>query len=97
MGTKPFMSTHPIATRLGLWLRGIYLVQVKTRCRADRLQVKAELAAADGRIAASASRPCMATYRSPFVRFLRCGPRSTPPITVLALGTSKSSQSSDAE
>ena len=35
------------------------------------LQVKAELVSADGRVAASASRPCTVTYRSPLVRMLR--------------------------
>lgn len=37
------------------------------------LQVKAELVSVDGRVAATASRPCTITYRSPVVRMLRQG------------------------
>lgn len=40
------------------------------------MQVKAELAAADGRVAAATSRPCTITYRSPLVRGIRCAPAS---------------------
>ena len=38
----------------------------------DVFQVAAELVAADGRVAASASRPCLVTYRSPLIRYIRC-------------------------
>lgn len=37
----------------------------------DVFQVAAELVAADGRVAASASRPCLVTYRSPLIRYIR--------------------------
>lgn len=38
---------------------------------ADVFQVAAELVTADGRVAASASRPCLVKYRSPVVRYIR--------------------------
>ncbi|KAK9907381.1 hypothetical protein WJX75_002552 [Coccomyxa subellipsoidea] len=37
----------------------------------DVFQVAAELVAADGRATASASRPCLVTYRSPLIRYIR--------------------------
>jgi hypothetical protein len=38
---------------------------------ADVFQVAAELAAADGRLAASISRPCLIHYTSPIIRVVR--------------------------
>lgn len=58
-----------------LFLCGALLFNISQRCSGGMgqyAQVKAELTSADGRVAASTSRPCMITYRSPLVRSIRC-------------------------
>ncbi|BDA48048.1 probable seipin [Coccomyxa sp. Obi] len=55
---------------MSVWL-ALVTPETHGTSNADVFQVAAELVTADGRVAASASRPCLVTYRSPVVRYIR--------------------------
>lgn len=60
----------PPGQTLNLWL-ALETPESHGTSNRDVFQVAAELVATDGRVAATASRPCLVKYRSPLVSYIR--------------------------